>query len=443
MSDAGPRVLFVDDDAATRKAMALGLTQDGYAVTTASSAEEALSVILSAPPEVLVTDLVMGGMGGIGLLRKARELQPGLPVVLITGYGNVDSAVEAMREGATDYLTKPVRFEALGRVLSRLPLGRGDELGSEPQEPSAIVGRSEPIRRVLQRVAAVAAADVTVLVRGESGTGKELVARALHEASPRAEAALVAVNCAAVTESLAESELFGHEKGAFTGAVQRRKGKMELAHGGTLFLDEVGDLSPGLQTKLLRALQERVVERVGGSEPIAVDVRIVAATNRDLETLIREGRFREDLYYRLRVVTIDVPPLRDRVDDVPVLARHFLAELAARHGYAAPPDLGRGVMDALRAHGWPGNVRELQNLIEELVITGAGERIQLRDLPHHLHRSTPNGADGHLLDGTHSLDEIERAAIQRTMARTHGNKAEAARILGIGLKTLYRKLDRD
>jgi two-component system, NtrC family, response regulator HydG len=447
MSDPKARVLFVDDDAATRKAMAMGLRQDGFEVQVAPSAEEALPLVLAETFDVLVTDVVMGGMSGIGLLRKVRELKPALPVIVITGQGSVEAAVEAMQEGARDYLSKPVRFDELVRVLGRVLGGGGagiDAIALDGQR--ALLGQSNAVRRMMRRVAAVAATDATVLVRGESGTGKELIAGALHAASPRKDKALVVVNCAAIAESLAESELFGHEKGAFTGAVKQRKGKIEQAHGGTLFLDEVGDLAPALQTKLLRVLQDQLVERVGGSQSVQVDLRLVTATNRDLEKMIAEGRFREDLYYRLRVVTVDAPALRDRVDDLPLLVRHFLALFAERHGYPDAPSLGRGVMDALRAHPWPGNVRELRNLLEELVITGAGERILLHDLPHHVRGPAPadvDSGDEALLDGTHALDEIEQAAIQRTLARTGGNKAEAARILGIGLKTLYRKLSPD
>lgn len=437
------RVLFVDDDASTRKAMALGLRQDGFEVTVAASAEEALTVVLAAPPDVVVTDVVMGGMSGIGLLRKVRQAGAGLPVVVITGYGSVDAAVEAMREGAADYLAKPVRFDRLARVLDRVITARarpGEVVTAAAAVATSLVGTSGAMRKVLQRIAAVAATDATVLVRGESGTGKELVAREIHRASPRRTKPLVIVNCAAITETLSESELFGHEKGAFTGAVRLRTGKIEQADGGTLFLDEVGDLAPAIQTKLLRVLQDRVVERVGGSVSHVVDARLVAATNRDLERLIRDGAFREDLYYRLKVVTIDTPPLRERVEDVAPLVHHLLAGLAVRYLLPCPPALGRGVMDALCAHAWPGNVRELGNLLEELVVMGAGERIALADLPPQLRAPTlPDGSEP-LLDGTHGLDDIERAAIQRTLARTGGNKAEAARILGIGLKTLYRKL---
>ncbi|MBD1399847.1 sigma-54-dependent transcriptional regulator [Pelovirga terrestris] len=443
MAGVRGRVLFVDDDASTRKAMTRGLRQDGFEVTTAASAEEALTLTLGAPLDVLVTDVLMGGMSGIGLLRKVRQIRPGLPVVVITGYGSVNVAVEAMREGAADYFAKPVSFDHLARTLDRV-IGNcrrhGEIVSPVPPAESPLIGQSDPIRKVLQRVAVVAGTDATVLVRGESGTGKELVSRQLHRASRRRTGPLVIVNCAAITESLAESELFGHEKGAFTGAVRPRAGKIEQANGGTLFLDEIGDLSPIIQTKILRVLQDQIVERVGGSTSLKVDVRLVAATNRDLERMIQEGGFREDLYYRLKVVTIDIPPLRDRIDDISPLVNHFLEELAHRYELPAAPALGRGVMDALRAHPWPGNVRELRNLIEELVITGAGERILLVDLPHHVRGPSVPSSDEPLLDGTHGLDEIERAAIQRTLTRTGGNKTETARILGIGLKTLYRKL---
>jgi len=441
MTNVPSRLLFVDDDAATRKAMGLGLKQDGFEVVLAASAEEALPIILSRPLDALITDVVMGGMSGLALLRKVRSLKPGLPVIVITGYGSVEAAVEAMREGARDYLAKPIQFDHLARVLQRV-LHRGDDDATATTGAATVIlGTSKPMRRVLQRLATVAPTDATVLVRGESGTGKELIVRALHAASPRARRPLVVMNCAAISESLAESELFGHEKGAFTGAAAQRKGKVEQADGGTLFLDEVGDLSPALQTKLLRVLQDRVVERLGGSQSVRVDVRLVAATNRDLEQLIADGRFREDLYYRLKVVTIDAPPLRERLDDLPLLVHAFLEELCRRHGRTPVPALGRGVLDALRAHPWPGNVRELRNLVEELVILTGGDRLHLADLPAHLRlrRDAPT-PDAPPLDGLRSLDDIEREAIRRTLERTGGNKTEAARILGIGLKTLYRKL---
>ena len=436
---------MVDDDASTRTVMAAGLGDDGYEVRTAASAEEALPLVMQERFDAVVTDVVMGGMSGIALLRKIRDVRPALPVVVITGYGSVESAVEAMREGAADYLPKPTQFDQLGRVLRRL-VRRAAPRPAAEEEPGEMLGQSEAIRRVLRLVASVANTDVTVLVRGESGTGKELVARAIHAGASQRRGPLVTVNCAAITESLAESELFGHEKGAFTGAIRLRKGKVEMADGGTLFLDEVGDLAPALQTKLLRVLQERVFERVGGGRPIRVDVRVVAATNRDIEAMVADGRFREDLYYRLNVVEVAMPPLRERVEDVPLLTQHFLATLSARHGLPEPPTVGRGVMDALRAHVWPGNVRELRNVIEQLVVTTGREkgRVGPSDLPSHISAPARHGAaEGSLLDGTHSLGEIETTVIQRTLSRTGGNKAEAARILGIGLKTLYRRLSSD
>ena len=447
MSDAPPRILVVDDDASTRKAMALGLAQDGFEVTTAASAEDALPLVLQKPLDAVVTDVVMGEMSGIVLLQRVRELRKDLPVVVITGYGSIDSAVDAMRHGAADYLPKPIRFEQLTEVLRRVLRRRrpaAESAAPVDDGEQEMLGRSEAIRRVLGLVASVATTDATVLIRGESGTGKELVARAIHGASPRQRERLVTLNCSAITETLAESELFGHEKGAFTGAARRRQGRAELADGGTLFLDEIGDLAPALQTKLLRVLQDRAFERVGGTETLHSDVRIVAATNRDLERMIVDEDFRQDLYYRLNVVTITVPPLRDRVEDIALLARYFLEGLTRRHtSREDTPVIGRGVMDALRAHPWPGNVRELRNVIEHLVVTVGKDRgrIRLSDLPPHIRGITPQRAESTpLLDGSRSLEEIERAAIQRTLARTGGNKAEAARILGIGLKTLYRRL---
>lgn len=441
-------ILVVDDDPATRTALERSLELDGFEVETAQSAEEALGFLQTGTPALVISDVVMGGMTGIALLDQIRHQDPELPVILCTGYGTIESAVDAMRKGATDFLTKPVDLQKLSLTVERALMTsalRADNRALRRQllqrhTFQGMIGRSPLMQAVFQQIESVATTDVTVLIRGESGTGKELVARALHALSPRCDQDLVTVNCGAVAESLIESELFGHERGAFTGAFRRKEGKASLADQGTLFLDEVAELSPVAQTRLLRLVQEQTYERVGGNKPLQVDARIIAATNQNLEAMLDDGAFRRDLYYRLKVITVDLPPLRERPEDVELLTRAFLREFARTHQRPAPV-LHKSAVAALQAAEWPGNIRELRNLCESLCVTSPAKVITASLLPPSL---TPNGdapLEPSLLDGTYSLSALERHAIFQTLARTGGNKAEAAKILGIGLKTLYRRLE--
>jgi two-component system, NtrC family, response regulator HydG len=453
------RILVADDHDAVREGMILSLTRLGHEVQGVRGGAEALAAYRKRPADVVVTDLRMVPVDGIEVVRRLREADPEATVVVVSAHGTIPVAVEAMREGAIDFLEKPFAPEVLRarvekaieiareRRGARTARARAEALEQDlvrEHDPHGLVGRSEPMRRVLEQVHKVAVTDATVLVLGESGTGKELVARALHDASPRRGGPFVSVSCAAIPEGLLESELFGHEKGAFTGAIRRKLGRFELAHEGTLFLDEVGEIPPATQVKLLRVLQERCFERVGGEETVEVDVRVVSATNRDLAALARDGRFREDLYYRLDVVSIVLPPLRERPGDVEELARHFLSKLA--------PRLGRPVtgftpeaLECLRRHRWPGNVRELENVLEQALVFADGERVRVEDLPEALRHAPPPGplpvpAGDRTL--TEILEDLERQLILAAYERARGVKAETARLLGIKPSALYYKLEK-
>jgi two-component system, NtrC family, response regulator AtoC len=443
-------VLLVDDDPGTRKVGRANLGLEGFEVQTASSGAEAVARLAESDPLALVTDLKLPDTDGIALLDRVRGLRPSLPVVLVTGHATVETAVQAMRKGALHYLTKPVRWEELALVLRHAVAGERARrevarLRGELERAAgfeAMVGASPEMREVESMVEQIAPTDATVLLRGETGTGKELVARSIHRRSPRGDRAFVAVNCSAVPHDLIESEFFGHEKGAFTGAVARRQGRFQQADGSTLFLDEVGEIDLPVQVKLLRALQEREVTPVGGTRPVKVDVRIVAATNRDLEELVRAGRFRDDLYYRLNVIPFRLPPLRERPGDLPLLLEHFLRVFAERYGKEpapAPPEL----LAAARAYPWPGNVRELRNVCERAVlmgwpavapILGAGPRAEpslgaLVDL------------DLPLLEARQRLvDRFEREYLVRLLQQHRGKVGEVARAAGIAERNLYEKM---
>ena len=446
-----PRALVVDDQPAFRRLVARILSDDGFAVREASDGRRALELALAEPFDLVVSDVKMPRLDGLGLLARLRAERPALPVVLVTAYGSISSAVDAMRAGAFDYLSKPLGDPDDLRVVASRALAHRDALLSERQgdDGEALVYRDPGMERVMALVARVAPTDATVLLTGESGTGKELVARRLHARSRRAEGPFVPVNCAALSETLLDSELFGHERGAFTGADRRRQGRFEVADGGTLFLDEVGEMSAALQAKLLRVLQERTFERVGGVQPVSVDVRLVAATHRDLEAMVAAGSFRQDLYYRLAVVPIHLPPLRERGGDVLVLARHLLRVHAARHRPdRAAPRLTAAAEEALTAHRWPGNVRELSNTVERAVIVCDGDAVTPAELG--------LGQGGGALEagaggaergargpagGSLNLKELERQAIARALEETGGNRREAAELLGIALRTLHYKLN--
>jgi DNA-binding NtrC family response regulator len=434
-------ILVVDDEPAQRQFMRAVLERD-YQVWSAANGEEARQLMQNRGFDLVITDQRMPGMSGLELLGWIRENQPEVPVVLLTAFGSIDSAVEAMKLGAEDYLTKPVESpEQLRLVVARCLERKGlkaqktlNRVEKEAEFPPGVVAESAAMRRVLTLAEQVAGQPTTVLLTGESGTGKEVVARHIHRCSPRAEAPFVAVNCAALTESLLESELFGHERGAFTGAVQSRPGRFELAHGGTLFLDEVGETSLPLQTKLLRVLQERQFERVGGTRTLAVDVRVVAATNRDLRQAIAERTFREDLFYRLNVFPIHLPPLRERREDILPLAEHFLRRLAFRMG-PPPRPLSDGAKALLLSYDWPGNVRELQNAMERALIVATGDSIRPEDLP--LAAGTGGAAPQ---PSGRSLAEIEKQAILQALERCGGDRRRTAEALGISRRTLQYRL---
>ena len=439
-------ILVVDDEKNIREGLAEALGIEGYRVITAADGGEGLNAVEGGGVDLVITDLKMPKISGGELLRKITGRYPGLPVIVLTGHGTIEDAVQAMRAGAFEFLTKPVNLDHLSllarRALETRELARKNrELEAEieaQRRGSSILGSSGGMRKVLDLVRRVAPTRASVLVTGESGVGKELVADALHNLSPRRDGPLIKVHCAALAESLLESELFGHEKGSFTGAAARKRGRFELADSGTLFLDEIGEINPTVQIKILRVLQERKFERVGGEETVEIDVRIVAATNRDLAKEVAEGRFREDLYYRLNVVNIEVPPLRERRDDIPLLAMAFLREFAEENRKGVEGFDAR-VRQALYAHSWPGNVRELRNCVESAVVMARGTIIGLDDLPPSL-RGGGGERDIQVPLGS-SLEEAEAILIRETLLAQGGNKSRTAEILGIGRKTLYQKIE--
>jgi two-component system response regulator HydG len=442
------RVLVVDDDEAHAQAIADGLEIDGAVCRIAHSGKEGIERMSEATFDAILTDLVMHGQGGIEVLKEARSLQPEAVVLLITGHGTVQSAVDAMRLGAADYIAKPVRIAELRTRLARaIEAGALRRTNLELRRQidkrfgfEGIIGHSPAMQRVFDVLGQVSGTAATVLILGESGTGKELVARAIHENSPRKDRRFVAVNCAALSEGLIESELFGHVKGAFTGAVASKEGRMVYADGGTLFLDEVGDMPLATQAKLLRVLETREVQPVGGNQLRKVDLRLVAATNRDLRAMVTAGEFREDLLFRLQVVALELPPLRARAGDVPLLVDHFIHEFAEEHGRPV-----RGITPeartALVRYEWPGNVRELRNAIENMVLLARGDVLDQDDVPDTVRSGgRGNGGGGGYDLAGRSLDEVERDLIAANLELAGGNREKAAHILGIGERTLYRKL---
>ena len=445
---AAVRVLIVDDDEAHAESLADLLEIDGYSCTLAHSGAEGIARLSEETFDAVLTDLKMRDKSGLEVLRESKTLQPDAAVILITGHGSVETAVDAMRSGAADYLQKPVNGAELRTRLPRAIEARNlrrDNLELRKQLDerfglTGLVGHSPQMQRVFSIVRQVAGTTATVLVLGESGTGKELVARAVHGNSPRRERNFVAVNCAALSEGLIESELFGHVKGAFTGAVSAKEGRVVHADGGTLFLDEVGDMPLLTQAKLLRVLETREVLPVGGNTPRKVDVRLVAATNRDLRSMVKDGTFREDLLFRLQVVVIDLPPLRDRAGDIPLLIDHFIGELSRQHGRTL-----RGISPeartALLRYAWPGNVRELRNVIENMVLLAAGDVLALEDVPAEVRdvAREPRKGGGYELAGR-SMPEVERDLIEANLRLCAGNREKAARILCMGERTLYRKI---
>jgi DNA-binding NtrC family response regulator len=432
-------VLVVDDEAAIRDSLASWFRKDGYRAATAQNAHEALARLDEGPWDVAVVDIKMPGMDGLELQRRIHDVDPEIAVIVLTAYGSVDTAVRALKDGAFDYVTKPVDPDELSHLLRRAVEHR--RLRSENVQlrqsverlahATPVVGESPVMRKVLEMVQTVARTDATVLIRGESGTGKELIAQAIHAASARRFFPIVAVNCGALTEGLLESELFGHEKGAFTGAQYRRKGKLEMADGGTLFLDEIGTISPRTQVDLLRVLETKEFARVGGSKPIRVDFRVICATNQNLEKLVEDGSFREDLYFRVHVVTIQLPALRERREDIPLLARHLVERFAVQMNRPFR-DIEPAALDQLVRHDWPGNVRELANAIERALVVGTPPVIRVEDLP--LSPARTNGGAGD------SLAEVEQAHVARVLDRSGWNITRAAETLKIDRVTLYSKI---
>ena len=435
-------LLIVDDEKHTRDGLRAAF-EDHYEVSVASDAAGALALFEADPTDVVITDLRLGADDGMDLMERLLK-RPEPPVcIMMTAYGSVDTAVDAMRRGAYDFVTKPVNIDRLEMLVRRSVRER--EVQAENAElrrevvksraPDRMIGRSPAMERVFETIRQVAPSKATVLIQGESGTGKEVAAKAIHALSPRAEKPFVAVHCAALSPQLLESELFGHEKGAFTGAGERRIGRFEQASGGTLFLDEIGEIDPTVQVKILRVLGEKTFERVGGNQMLTADVRLLAATNKDLAAMVKEGTFREDLFFRLHVVPLTMPPLRDHREDIPLLVNAFLKEMAKEHG-KPHRRFEAGAMEAMESYGWPGNIRELRAAVEHAVVLGGGDELTLRDLPSALRAATsPTPAEGEL-----NLARIEETMIRKALAESAENRTLAAKKLGISRRTLHRHL---
>jgi DNA-binding NtrC family response regulator len=448
------QIILIEDDEGNRKSLLRALLKAGYEVDAFERADLALEALRKhRRPCLVVTDLQMPGIDGFGVLDQAREIDPDVGVLMITGHGSVEAAVDAMKRGADDFLTKPVDLVELRervktivqrRRLTRRVVELEERLG---EKYGKLIGRGKTMETLFRQLDLIAPTRATVLVLGDSGTGKELVANALHDNSPRRLERFLPVNCAAIPADILESEMFGHERGSFTGAVSRKVGKFELADRGTLFLDEIGELPLEMQVKLLRIIESREFMRVGGTQTIKVDIRLIVATNKDLEALVADGRFREDLYYRLKVVTIKIPPLRERIEDIPLLARHFLkifTEENGRIGMRFSPEILRHLVKL----PWEGNVRELRNVVESLVVLAPDDEIKIKDLAAEYrtdqimsqHEGSIPDPLADAADGTLTMDEIERRAILNALQKTGGNRTQAAELLGIGLRTLQRKL---
>ncbi len=441
-----PTVLIVDDEKNTREGLSRALRKT-YNVLLAEHGRQALEIMDREPVDVLLSDIRMPGMDGLTLVQRALAREPQPVCILLTAYGSIEMAVEAMKRGAYDFLTKPVNLDKVEILLKRALDSRSIEAENRQLHEQldskfgmeSLIGESAPMQQVFDMIRQVAAARATVLIEGESGTGKEMAAHAIHRLSPRAKGPMIALHCAALSESLLESELFGHEKGAFTGATERRRGRFEAADGGTLFLDEIGEITPAVQVKILRVLEERCFERVGGQETIDVDIRLIVATNRNLRQMVDEGKFREDLYYRLHVVSIRMPPLREHPEDIPLMCKHFLDQFNAENGTAITgftPD----ALEVLTRYGWPGNVRELRNAVERMVVMAHGDKLSVRDVPPAIRDAVPSRTDKGA-SAALSLEHAERQMIVEALRATDGNRTEAAGRLGISRRTLHRKLN--
>lgn len=438
-------ILIIDDEENIRNGLANNFELEDYVVKTASNGREGLNLVSKGDIDLVITDLRMDGISGEEVVRRIATETPGIPVIVLTGHGSIDAAVDAMKSGAYDFLTKPLNLDQLNLIVKRALENKElsiqhkmlkEQVASEHSLEN-MIGKSSEMQKVFSMIKKVAPSKASVLITGESGVGKELVAQSIHNLSPRKDKAFIKVHCAALNENLLESELFGHEKGAFTGADSVHKGRFELAHGGTIFLDEIGEINQSIQVKILRVLQEKTFERVGGENSINVDVRIVAATNRNLEEEVKQGRFREDLYYRLNVVHLKVPSLKERKDDLPLLIDHFLKKFAIENDKKITGIDSRAKF-ALYKYDWPGNIRQLQNCIESAVVMCSSSQISLEDLPPSVSEfsdkefiSIPMGI---------TLEEAEKSIIQQNLASNKGNKTKTAEILGIGRKTLHRKL---
>ncbi len=446
-----PHILIVDDDINHLKTLQTIIKSWGYKVSTADDGVKAVENVKERPFALVLMDIRMAQMSGIEALKHIKQYNPAIPIIIMTAYSSVDSAVETLKSGAYDYLTKPLDFEVLKISLARALEHAGlkeenatlkSKLNSD-YEMENLIGKSQPMKELIDMMSMVAPSEATVLITGESGTGKELIAKSIHHNSQRKNQPFVVVNCAAITETLLESELFGHEKGAFTGADKRREGRFKQADRGTIFLDEIGETSPAMQAKLLRVIQEREIQRVGGDETLSLDVRILAATNRNLEEEVKAGKFREDLFYRLNVVTLRIPPLRERQNDIPLLAQHFL-EKYAKKNHKRVKGFSPLAMNMLIKYAWPGNVRELENVIERAVILLPDEHITEKDLPVTITSSYDEKKEETALPlqvaANRPLNEIEKEAILATLKDSGGNKSETARRLGINRKTLHKKL---
>ena len=439
-------ILTIDDEENIRNGLADNFELEGYEVKQAANGADGLALIAQGGIDLVITDLRMDGISGSEVVKRVTTEHPGVPIIVLTGHGSIDDATAALKAGAFDFLTKPLDLDHLNKIVKNALQGKilaeqNRELQAKllkSQSPDEMIGKSESLNRVRQMIARAAPTRASVLITGESGVGKELVARAVHEQSERAKGPFVVVHCAALSESLIESELFGFEKGAFTGAENLHKGRFELADGGTIFLDEIGEINLSTQVKLLRVLQERTFERVGGEKSVEVDVRVVAATNRNLEEEVKAGKFREDLFYRLNVVRIEMPSLRERMDDIPLLMHSFLREFNIENKKNIK-GFDKASKAAMIKYGWPGNIRELKNAVESAVVMCTGEEIKMEDLPKSIRSqgeekviSIPIGI---------TMDEAEKIIIQENLAANKGNKSRTADILGIGRKTLHRKLE--
>lgn len=438
-------ILIIDDEKNIREGLAANFELEEYNVKTAASGEEGLKLIERGDIDLVITDLRMNGISGEEVLRKVTAETPGIPVIILTGHGSIDSAVDAMRHGAYDFLTKPLNLDQLDMIVKRALESREMSLQHQQLKKeiegenvlSGMIGKSQAMLKIMETIKKAASSKANVLITGESGVGKEVVARAIHELSPRKNKTMINVHCAALSETLLESELFGHEKGAFTGADHLQKGRFELAHGSTIFLDEIGEINQNVQIKILRVLAERKFERVGGEQTIEVDVRVIAATNRNLEEEIKKGNFREDLYFRLNVIHIHVPPLRERKDDLPLLMASFLEEFN-RENSRSIKGVDSRAKSAMFKYDWPGNIRELRNCMESAVVMCSGDEIGLNDLPPSISRSA--GTESIVIPLGITLDEADKVIVQQNLAANRNNKSKTAEILGIGRKTLQRKI---